>query len=306
MKRTGMRHARLVIVLAAVVAATVATRDARAAEPRLAPKPNVLFIAIDDLRDWVGYLGNNRRSRRPISTGSPRAAWRSRAATAPRRAAIRRARRCCRACGPAPPASTTTATTGAMIPAEAHRRCRCTSRTTATTSPARARSTTAAVRRLSDWDDYLTEGGAERRRRPDGQAQGKARSSRATRPRRRRRHPLRPARLRRPGHGGLPVGQLLPQAAQTRSTTSRSSSPAACTSRTCPGTVPKKYYDMYPLDKIQLPQCWRTTSTTCRPPACRWPSPRATTPPSSSPAAGRTPCRPISPRSPSATRWSAG
>jgi arylsulfatase A-like enzyme len=65
MKRTGMRHARLVIVLAAVVAATVATRDARAAEPRLPPKPNVLFIAIDDLRDWVGYLGKNPQVKTP-------------------------------------------------------------------------------------------------------------------------------------------------------------------------------------------------------------------------------------------------
>jgi len=27
---------------------------------RAAEKPNVLFIAIDDLRDWVGYLGNKQ------------------------------------------------------------------------------------------------------------------------------------------------------------------------------------------------------------------------------------------------------
>ena len=32
----------------------------RAAEPAAPQKPNVLFIAIDDLRDWVGYLGNRQ------------------------------------------------------------------------------------------------------------------------------------------------------------------------------------------------------------------------------------------------------
>ena len=29
------------------------------------PKPNVLFIAIDDLRDWVGYLGRNPQAKTP-------------------------------------------------------------------------------------------------------------------------------------------------------------------------------------------------------------------------------------------------
>ena len=28
-------------------------------------KPNVLFIAIDDLRDWVGYLGRNPQTSTP-------------------------------------------------------------------------------------------------------------------------------------------------------------------------------------------------------------------------------------------------
>ncbi len=32
---------------------------------RAAEKPNVLFIAIDDLRDWVGYLGHNPQTRTP-------------------------------------------------------------------------------------------------------------------------------------------------------------------------------------------------------------------------------------------------
>src|SRR5437762_11697751 len=30
-----------------------------------APRPNVLFIAVDDLRDWVGYLGRNPQTITP-------------------------------------------------------------------------------------------------------------------------------------------------------------------------------------------------------------------------------------------------
>ena len=33
----------------------------RAAEPQ-AKKPNVLFIAVDDLNHWVGYLGRNSQT----------------------------------------------------------------------------------------------------------------------------------------------------------------------------------------------------------------------------------------------------
>src|SRR5262249_35723876 len=49
---SGRLPMRFAVALAAVLAAT-----------SLAPaadKPNVLFIAIDDLRDWVGYLGDNQ------------------------------------------------------------------------------------------------------------------------------------------------------------------------------------------------------------------------------------------------------
>ena len=74
-----------------------------------------------------------------------------------------------------------------------------------------------------------------------------------------------------------------------------------------PWSVPKKYYDLYPLDKIQLPKVLENDLDDV-PPAgvADGQAARATTPPSSSPAAGRTPCRRIWPRSPSATRWSAG
>src|ERR1043165_3540989 len=45
-----------VAVLLGVIAA------AHAAAPQ---RPNVLFIAIDDLRDWVGYFGHNPQSKTP-------------------------------------------------------------------------------------------------------------------------------------------------------------------------------------------------------------------------------------------------
>ena len=32
---------------------------------RAADRPNVLFIAVDDLRDWVGYLGKNPQTITP-------------------------------------------------------------------------------------------------------------------------------------------------------------------------------------------------------------------------------------------------
>src|SRR5436305_15031852 len=46
-----MRSVSLSLVIA------LATTGAAAAQPPA--KPNVLFIAVDDLRDWVGYLGKN-------------------------------------------------------------------------------------------------------------------------------------------------------------------------------------------------------------------------------------------------------
>src|SRR5205814_8418475 len=45
-----------------LIALLLALPAARAAEQT---KPNVLFIAVDDLRDWVGYLGKNPQTRTP-------------------------------------------------------------------------------------------------------------------------------------------------------------------------------------------------------------------------------------------------
>ena len=62
-----MTGARLAVLLLACVVASGGTRGAGAQPPPAAPggKPNVLFIAIDDLNDWVGYLGGNPQSLTP-------------------------------------------------------------------------------------------------------------------------------------------------------------------------------------------------------------------------------------------------
>src|SRR3954451_8066084 len=52
---------RLVLLLLAAFIG-LGTNLAPAAEPQ---KPNVLFIAVDDLRDWVGYLGHNPQTITP-------------------------------------------------------------------------------------------------------------------------------------------------------------------------------------------------------------------------------------------------
>jgi arylsulfatase A-like enzyme len=49
--------------LTAILAMSVGTSVA--AEPKLPQHPNVLFIAIDDLRDWVGFLGKNPQVKTP-------------------------------------------------------------------------------------------------------------------------------------------------------------------------------------------------------------------------------------------------
>ena len=48
--------------LLALLLLTLLAAHSIAAESR---RPNVLFIAIDDLRDWVGYLGHNPQTKTP-------------------------------------------------------------------------------------------------------------------------------------------------------------------------------------------------------------------------------------------------
>src|SRR3954452_12619539 len=49
----------------AAVAALITTQGAYAPRSEAAEKPNVLFIAIDDLNDWVGPLGGHPQVKTP-------------------------------------------------------------------------------------------------------------------------------------------------------------------------------------------------------------------------------------------------
>jgi iduronate 2-sulfatase len=60
-----MRHIACAFALAILAMAVFFAGRTGAAEPRLPARPNVLFIAIDDLRDWVGYLGKNAQVKTP-------------------------------------------------------------------------------------------------------------------------------------------------------------------------------------------------------------------------------------------------
>src|SRR5256885_11398430 len=58
----------------AVLAVLALPALADAAEP--ARKPNVLFIAVDDLNHWVGYLGRNPQTKTPnIDKLAARGVW---------------------------------------------------------------------------------------------------------------------------------------------------------------------------------------------------------------------------------------
>jgi len=52
---------RIPFLLASIVLSLITARGTAAD----AKKPNVLFIAVDDLRDWVGYLGHNPQTKTP-------------------------------------------------------------------------------------------------------------------------------------------------------------------------------------------------------------------------------------------------
>lgn len=56
---------RLPSVFACALLAALALRPAAFAAPATPAKPNVLFIAIDDLRDWVGYFGRHPQAKTP-------------------------------------------------------------------------------------------------------------------------------------------------------------------------------------------------------------------------------------------------
>src|SRR5687768_12256794 len=60
---TPIRKRPLGVLCALMLLAPLAERMLIAAEPT--PRPNVLFIAVDDLNHWVGHLGRNPQAKTP-------------------------------------------------------------------------------------------------------------------------------------------------------------------------------------------------------------------------------------------------
>ena len=94
-----MRLVAHATALAILATAAFLVSCSGADQPRLPARPNVLFIAIDDLPTGSATWAETRRSRRPISTGWPPEVYFSRKATARRRSATPRVQRCSRDCG---------------------------------------------------------------------------------------------------------------------------------------------------------------------------------------------------------------
>jgi arylsulfatase A-like enzyme len=55
----------ILVVLAAALLPLASPRSGQAEEPQTSSQPNVLFIAIDDMNDWVGFLGGHPQAKTP-------------------------------------------------------------------------------------------------------------------------------------------------------------------------------------------------------------------------------------------------
>jgi hypothetical protein len=221
--------------LAALLLALGLAAPLRAATPA---RPNVLFIAVDDLRDWVGYFGHNPQSKTPnydrlarMGTAFTRAYCASPVCN-PSRAALMSGMR----------ASTTAVYENnvdfrPLIPPE--KMLTATFRQAGYYVHGSGKIYHEAYRRPTEWDHYLEkEGGYPRV--PAGQSDGV---------------------------GGIKFAPLdcndnqIPDwaiadygiASLGKNTTSRSSSPSASTSRTCPGTC-----------RASGSTCSRSTASSCR------------------------------------------
>ena len=200
----------------------------------------------------------------------------------------------------------TTAMTGAGLCRPKSRRCRCTSRTTAITLPARARSTTRASGATAiGMTTSPGRAAATRMTRHPAEA-NPARASRATRP----------TTASAASSSSRSIATTRTWWITSRSATSSRSSAAARQAvlpRLRPAqaahAVGRAEEVLRHVPAGQDPAAEGAGERPGRRAARRrrdGQGPTAITPPFSSPAAGRTPCRATWPPSPSATRWSAG
>ncbi len=88
---TTMRTRIAGVLIVAMGVFGLCVPQVRGAEARQPRKPNVLFIAVDDLNHWVGYLGRNPQTSTPNIDKLAVRGYGSRTATAQCRCATRRA-----------------------------------------------------------------------------------------------------------------------------------------------------------------------------------------------------------------------
>lgn len=205
-------------------------------------KPNVLFIAVDDLNHWVGYLGRNRQTITPnLDRLAKRGVWFTRSYCAapvcnPSRAALMSGLR--------PGASGVYDNNENFQPAIP-------TAITLTTQFRKAgyfvcgagKIYHSSVYRPEEWDDALRNAGGKAAREEDGAAQGEALAGKL---------PIAPLNCR---DEDMPDYKFVDYAiAQLRK---RHDKPffLACglTKPHLPWSVPQKYYDKFPLESIELP-----------------------------------------------------
>ncbi len=221
------------------------------------PKPNVLFIAIDDLRDWVGYLGKNAQT---ITPNLDKLAARGVAFTQSYCAAP--------VCNPSRTAlmsGTRPGSTGIysnnddwrpVVPEE--RTLTAAFRGAGYTVMGAGKIYHESYKRLSDWDDYLVDSGKDPK--PKGDT----------------------------GVGGIKFAPLDCQDEDLREwdiaeygireLAKKHDKPLFLAigfhKPHMPWNVPRKYYDMHPLDKIELPPTLATDLDDLPPAALRMAKPQ--------------------------------
>jgi arylsulfatase A-like enzyme len=263
-----MRYRFLLLLVITLFAVMHIATAVSAAEVKYGDKPNVLFIALDDLNHFVGYFGRNKQG----ATATPNIdrlaargvrfthAYCAAPSCTPSRAALMSGLR---------PGSTGVYDNGrdwqSVIPAD-----KC--------LPARFREGGYEVvgsgkiyhgTRLSEWDDYFEEKGdanrpAGKARVPDGVSNGVG--------------GIRFAPLDCED-SDLPDWRIADYGIQQLG--KKHDKPfflaVGLHKPHMPWNVPKKWYDKFPLNQIELPPTTQNDWPTSRPPGSRWPSRRAIT-----------------------------
>jgi len=253
MKTTLARLLCFALIMPLIALAASADEEKKAAK-----KPNVLFIAIDDLRDWVGYLGNKQVKTPNLDKLAARGVAFTRSFCASP---------CCNPSRTALMSGLRPGTSGVYNNNDDWRKI--VPEGTVTLQQHFRNNGYYVVgagkiyhggaggfNRLSDWDDYLSERGKGGEDDPDTKPRGKKGKSAGQ------------AKEGWDGVGGIRFGPLdcddkdMADYLSVSYIVKKLGQPQekpfffACGLRKphMPWSVPKKYYELYPLDKIELPK----------------------------------------------------